>query len=145
MKRITGFTGIVIVLLIVISHTACSQSTMHHKTTHNDTTPAKGDKKNNDFDKSNGTPTKDRKLLEKEIFERDMAALKEYEKFLDDLQKDGLLDRKKHFKVEHKKEELIINGNKQPVEVYNRYRSFFEKHRLASIKQDADGFLIRKD
>jgi hypothetical protein len=114
------------------------------KRTNNDTIPAKGEKRTNDLDESTGTRVKDRKQLEKDILKRDMEALKEYEKFMEDLQTDGLIDRKKHFKIEHIKEELIINGNKQPAEVYNRYRSFFLKHRVASIKQDAEGFLIRK-
>jgi len=40
---------------------------------------------------------------------------------------------------------LIVNGKKQPVEVYNKYRSFLEKHKKFTMKKADGDFNIDND
>ncbi|MBI2275022.1 MAG: hypothetical protein HYU70_14585 [Bacteroidetes bacterium] len=67
---------------------------------------------------------------------KQIALLKE---FTESLEKDGLIDRKKGYKIEVKKGELYINGTKQPKEVNDKYRKYFEDEDY-SIKSDGDDF-----
>ena len=80
-----------------------------------------------------------------ESIEKAKAELKEYKTFLDDLEKDGLIDKKGSYIIEHKNSQLIINGKLQSAEVYNKYRTFLEKHGKITIKKTADDFNIDKD
>jgi len=68
--------------------------------------------------------------------------MKEYKNFVDDLEKDGLINKAKGYTLEHKNGELIINGKKQSADVYNKYRSFLEKHKKFNIKKSDDDFNI---
>ena len=74
--------------------------------------------------------------------EKAKVEMKEYKNFVDGLEKDGLIDKKAGYTVEHKNGELIINGKKQPADVYNKYRSFLEKHKKFNIKKTDDNFNI---
>ena len=87
------------------------------------------------------------KELEKAKVEIEKAKeeLKEYKSFVDGLEKDGLINKKENYTIEHKNGELIINGKKQPAEVYNKYRSFLEKHKKFSIKKTDDDFNMDND
>ena len=71
--------------------------------------------------------------------EKAKTALKEIKYFEADLEKDGLINRKNYI-IEHKDGKLIINGQIQPDGVYNKYRSFLEKHKKFSLKKDAEDF-----
>lgn len=55
--------------------------------------------------------------------EREISQLKE---FTGELEKDGLINRKKGFKLEIKDNELFINGTKQSKEVNDKYRKYFK-------------------
>ncbi len=55
----------------------------------------------------------------------EIAQLKE---FTENLEKDGLIDRKKGYRIRIKKGELYINGTKQPKEVSDKYRKYFNNH-----------------
>lgn len=70
--------------------------------------------------------------------EKAKAELKEYKKFVDGLEKDGLIDKKAGYKIQHKDGELFINGKKQPADVYNKYKNFLEKHQSLNINTDED-------
>jgi hypothetical protein len=77
--------------------------------------------------------------------EKAKAELKEYKSFVDGLEKDGLINKKENYTIEHKKGELMINGKKASEQTYNKYRSFLEKHASFSIEKDEDDFDIDMD
>ena len=78
--------------------------------------------------------------------EKAKLELKEYKTFVDGLEKDGLINKKEGYTVKHKDSELFINGKKQPSNVYNKYRSFLEKHKSFNIDDEAgDDFNIDID
>jgi copper chaperone CopZ len=81
----------------------------------------------------------------KEGIEKAKKELTEYKSFVDDLEKDGLINKKEPYTIEHKKAQLIINGKVQPADVYARYRLFLEKHEGITIKKTADDFDIDED
>jgi len=64
----------------------------------------------------------------------EMQNLKE---FTDELQKDGLIDKSKNYRVEVKNGELYLNGKKQPKEVSDKYRKYFKKENF-QIQQGED-------
>jgi len=71
--------------------------------------------------------------------------LREYKAFEDGLEKDGLINKKENYKIEHKDGQLIINGKAQPQSVYNKYRSFLEKHKNLTIEKNEDDFKVKND
>ena len=77
------------------------------------------------------------KSLEKAKVEIDKAKaeMKEYNQFVDGLEKDGLLKRKDGYTIKHKDGELIINDKKVSEAVYNKYKSFLEKHKTFKIEK----------
>lgn len=86
--------------------------------------------------------------IEKELgkakvqIEKAKVEMKEYKGFVDGLDKDGLINKKGSYTIQHKNGELIINGKKQPADVYSKYRSFLEKHAKFTIKKSDDDFNI---
>ena len=77
--------------------------------------------------------------------EKAKAEMKEYKTFVDGLEKDGLINKKSNYTIEHKNGALIINGKKQPTNVYNKYRSFLQKHKKLKIEKSGDDFNIDHD
>ena len=71
--------------------------------------------------------------------------LKEYKAFEDGLERDGLINKKENYTIEHKNGQLMINGKIQPEAVYNKYRTFLEKHKKFTLKKDADDFELNND
>lgn len=57
--------------------------------------------------------------------------LKVMNQLIDGLHKDGLIDKKKTYKLEVKKGDLYINGQKQPIEVSDKYRKYFQSDNYA--------------
>ena len=55
---------------------------------------------------------------------KELALLKEFTELLE---KDGLINKKKGFKIEIRNGEMYINGNRQSKEVNDRYRKFFKE------------------
>jgi len=74
--------------------------------------------------------------------EKAKEEMKEYKSFVEGLDKDGLINKKENYSIQHKNGELIINGKKQPADVYNKYRSFLEKHKKLNIKKSDEDFNI---
>jgi CBS-domain-containing membrane protein len=74
--------------------------------------------------------------------EKAKAEMMEYKNFVDGLEKDGLINEKEGYTIEHKNGELIINGKKQPANLYDKYRGFLQKHKKFTIKKSDDGFNI---
>ncbi|MEK7225168.1 MAG: hypothetical protein AAB221_05755 [Bacteroidota bacterium] len=89
--------------------------------------------------------------LEKELekakveIEKAKAEIKEYKEFVNGLENDGLIDKKKNYTLKHKDGELLINGKKAAEQTYSKYRSFLEKHKKFSIEKDEDDFDIDMD
>lgn len=77
--------------------------------------------------------------------EKAKTEMKEYNDFVDGLEKDGLLNRKEGYTIKHKNGELIINNKKASENVYNKYRSFLEKHKKFTINKSDDDFNIDID
>ena len=77
--------------------------------------------------------------------EKAKADMKEYNDFVDGLEKDGLLKRSEGYTIKHKDGELFINGKKASDATYNKYKSFLEKHKKFSIKKSDDDFDIDID
>lgn len=71
--------------------------------------------------------------------------LKAYKTFVDGLERDGLINKKESYKIEHKEGRLIINGKEQPASVYNKYRTFLEKNKTFTIEKNLDDFNIKND
>ncbi|HEY0433506.1 MAG TPA: hypothetical protein VGC95_06515, partial [Chitinophagaceae bacterium] len=77
--------------------------------------------------------------------EKAKEELKAYKSFVDGLDKDGLINKNETYSIEHKNGELIINGKKQPAEIYEKYRDFLQKHKEFKIKKTGDDFNIYND
>ena len=77
--------------------------------------------------------------------EKARTELKEYKAFENGLEKDGLINKKENYTIEHKDGQLIINGKIQPEAVYNKYRSFLEKHKKFKLEKDDNDFDIDVD
>ncbi len=60
-----------------------------------------------------------------------------YKSFTNELEKDGLIDKKKSYKIEIKEGELFINDKKQPKDVSDKYRHYYKKENF-SITSDGD-------
>lgn len=84
----------------------------------------------------------------KENIEKGMAAARsgiekakkeiaQYKEFLNELDKDGLINKNKAYKVEVKSGELFINGVKQSKEVNDKYRKYFKEEDF-SIRNDGE-------
>lgn len=77
--------------------------------------------------------------------EKAKAEMKEYNDFVDGLEKDGLLKRSEGYTVKHKDGELFINGKKATVATYNKYKKFLDKHKSFNIEKTDDDFDIDID
>jgi DNA repair exonuclease SbcCD ATPase subunit len=78
--------------------------------------------------------------------EKAKAELKEWKGFIDSLEKDGLINKKDGYILKHKEGEFFINGKKQPVDVYNKYKVFLQKHQSFTIdSEDRSDFTIEID
>lgn len=67
---------------------------------------------------------------------------KQLKEFTNELQKDGLIDKKKHYIIEWKNGgELYINGKKQPKEISDKYKRFYKKDgwRVEMNEDDDEG------
>jgi len=64
----------------------------------------------------------------KESMERAKQELKDMQEFTDRLEKEGLIDKRRGYSVEWKKEgDLYINGKKQPKEISDKYSRYYKK------------------
>lgn len=77
--------------------------------------------------------------------EKTKKDLKEYKDFVDGLDRDGLINKKESYTIQHKNGELIVNGKKAADQVYAKYRTFLDKHKSFSIEKNEDDFDIDMD
>lgn len=66
---------------------------------------------------------------------KEIAQLKE---FTEGLESDGLINRKKGYKIEIRDGEMYINGTKQSKEVNDKYRKYFKDEKNYTIRSDGD-------
>jgi len=66
---------------------------------------------------------------------KEIALLKE---FTEGLENDGLINRKKGYKIEIRDGEMYINGTKQSKEVNDKYRKYFGDEKNYTIRSDGD-------
>ena len=78
----------------------------------------------------------------RESIEKAKVEVKAYKDFIEELDKDGLINKKETYKIEYRKGELIVNGKKQPAEVANKYNDFLNGRKDFTIKKEDDGFTI---
>lgn len=72
--------------------------------------------------------------------------LKEYKAFTDELQKDGLIDKEKEYRIEWKGDDLYINGKMQSKEVSNKYHKYKKLENInSSYNEDTDNDNNDKD
>lgn len=74
----------------------------------------------------------------RESIEQGKAELREYKTFVDGLERDGLIVKGKPYKIEHKDKQLLINSKVQSQDVYNKYRTFLEKHKTFTLEENKD-------
>lgn len=104
-----------------------------------------------DFEKMEKELSKIGPELEKSLekakisLEKAKAEMEEYKEFVDGLENDGFIDKKKEYTIKHKDGELIINGKKVNSETYKKYKSFLDKHETFTIEKSNDDFNIDID
>jgi ribosome maturation protein Sdo1 len=76
--------------------------------------------------------------------EKAKIELDTYQAFVTSLANDGLIN-KAAYTIELKDGALFIDGKEQPEAVYNKHRSFLEKHKGLKITKNEAGFNIHKD
>ncbi len=64
--------------------------------------------------------------------------LKEYKTFVDGLEKDGLINKKEGYSIEHKDGKLIINGEEVSPKIYKKNEPFLKKHKNININQSSN-------
>jgi hypothetical protein len=81
-----------------------------------------------------------KETMEKARQEVDKAKeeVKGYQEMIYAMEKDGLLNTKEDYSIEFRKAELSINGQKQPTEIFNKYKKYFKKERLTIRKENGD-------
>jgi hypothetical protein len=61
------------------------------------------------------------------------------------LHADKLIHKDDNYKIEHQNGVFKINGKEQPADVYNKYKSFLQKHKEFTINKSDDDFDIDID
>ncbi|MEO5682407.1 MAG: hypothetical protein ABIQ88_07175 [Chitinophagaceae bacterium] len=70
----------------------------------------------------------------REDVDRATEELKNYQNMLTEMEAAGLLNVRQPYSVEYKKGELIINGQKQPDNITNKYKHYFRKENVKITK-----------
>jgi chromosome segregation ATPase len=77
--------------------------------------------------------------------EKAKVEMKEYKEFVDDLEKDGLINKKEQYAIKHDNGELFINGKKASDATYKKYKPFLDKRKKFTIEKSGDDFNIDID
>ena len=107
--------------------------------------------KSMDFEKIEADIKKIKPDIEKSMkdarrsIEKAKVELKAYKNFIEELDRDGLINKKETYKIEYRNGELIVNGKKQPAEVANKYKNFLNGRKDFTIKKEDDGFNIENE
>ena len=81
----------------------------------------------------------------KEEMEKARVEIREYKEFVDGLEKDGLIDKKKGFTLEHRDGELFINEKKASAATYEKYGEFLKKHSPFRMVENDKQFELDND
>lgn len=81
----------------------------------------------------------------KEEIEKAKSEVKEFKGFVDGLDRDGLINKKENYSIKHKNGVLEVNGKKVSPDIYNKNRTFLEKHDKFSIEKTKDDFDFDND
>ncbi|MEJ7682441.1 MAG: hypothetical protein WKG06_32235 [Segetibacter sp.] len=79
----------------------------------------------------------------KRSIENAKEELKNLREFTDVLEKDGLIDKSKKYKIEVKNDELYIDGKKQSKEISDKYRQYYHKSNFTIDMNEGDDDDIR--
>ncbi len=77
----------------------------------------------------------------KEAMMKAREELQNLKEFTNELEKDGLINKSKHYKIEVKSGELYLNDKKQTKEVNDKYRKYYRKDNFI-INLNEDGIRI---
>lgn len=77
--------------------------------------------------------------------EKSKTEIKAYQSFVNELDKDRLINKRDEYKIQHKNGIFEINGKKADKEVYKKYYRFLEKHEKFLIQKNKDDFKIDMD
>jgi hypothetical protein len=72
--------------------------------------------------------------------EKAREEIKNLQEFTDELEKDGLINKKKGYKIQVKDGELYINGANQSKETSDKYRKYYRKENF-TINTDGDSII----
>ncbi len=72
--------------------------------------------------------------------EKAKVELKNLKEFTDELERDGLIDKKKGYRIQVKDGELYINGKQQPTQTRDKYKKYFRKDNF-TINNDGDDII----
>lgn len=78
----------------------------------------------------------------KRSIENAKEELRYMKEFTDELEKDGLIDKSKAYKIEVKNGELYIDGKKQSKEISDKYRRYYRKTDFTIDMSEGDEFRI---
>ncbi|MDB5190869.1 MAG: hypothetical protein JWQ96_432 [Segetibacter sp.] len=74
--------------------------------------------------------------------EKAKVELGQLREFTNELQKDGLIDRKKGYRIEIKDGDLYLNDKQQPKEISDKYRKYFKKDNYTIVSEAEDKIRI---
>jgi hypothetical protein len=78
----------------------------------------------------------------KESIDKAKKEMMGYKSLIDELNRNGLIDKNKNYTIEYKSGSLSINGKKQSADVVKKYNSFLNGHKNFTIKKNEDNFTI---
>ena len=76
----------------------------------------------------------------KESIEKANQQLQQMKTFTDALEADGLIDKKKGYKIEWKEGKLYINDQKQPKDISDKYRKYESTGKIKILPEGAEQF-----
>jgi chromosome segregation ATPase len=74
--------------------------------------------------------------------EQTKAEMQGYKTMLDEMAKEGLIDKEKNYKIVFKNNQLVINGITQPENILEKYKSYFKPGKETVIQKNEEGFTI---
>jgi len=89
--------------------------------------------------------------LEKELarakveIEKAKVEIREYKSFINGLEKDGVLNTKEEYRIIHKNGKLFVNDKEVSSSVYNKYKSFLDKHKKLNISSSDSNLNLGND
>jgi hypothetical protein len=63
--------------------------------------------------------------------------LAEYKQMISEMRSDGLISKSENYDIQFKKQELYINGKKQPAEVTRKYRKYFKDDDDVEVRKNS--------